>query len=73
MRIQMKQENHALEQLWERGVERASEDETRQQPLDAETINHAAGLSVKAGLRAGLWGATKECTQSCSCHGTCTC
>lgn len=59
---------HNLEQLWERGIERATEDTSGTNEISNEKLGETAGLHIKTGISAsGLWGTT-----SCSCQQGCT-
>lgn len=44
-----------LQEQWARAVERATEDKQDRDELDADRLNHAAGLHVQAGVQAGAW------------------
>lgn len=45
-----------LEQLWQRGVERAAEEHARQPELHALDWHEIAGLQIRSGIQAGLEG-----------------
>lgn len=59
-----------IEQVWQRAIERALEDDTRAQEL-GETLNDSAGLAIQSGVKAGRgWGnesalCTDRCTRIC--------
>lgn len=65
--MQNKNQAQHLNERWDAAVERAQQEQARATELDAELLNDAAGLHVRAGVRAGGW------THSCSCDNTCTC
>ena len=57
-----------LQDLWERGIERATADKSTLQELGDAKLGEVAGLQIKSGLESGgLWGST-----SCSCQAGCT-
>ncbi len=57
-----------IEHLWERAVERASEEMLPRQELAEQNLNEIAGMRVKSGAKAGgLWGATNGCSASATC------
>lgn len=57
---------YELQERWERAVERAAEENMREQELN-ETLTESAGLHIKSGVdAAGVWGTT-----SCTCQNTC--
>ncbi len=61
-----------LQQQWERGIERATEEQPTHQELGG-MLNEAAGLHIKSGAQAGgLWGSTScSCVNSCDCSNIC--
>jgi len=42
-----------LQEMWERGVERASEESPHAQELDESKLNEVAGLRIRSGLQGG--------------------
>lgn len=50
-----------LADQWQDAAERAKEQAKRVQELAAENLDAAAGLQVKSGVKAGLWGDSKYC------------
>ena len=56
--------NERLQEQWDRAVAQAEQELCRVPELDAESLNHAAGLDVQSGVKAGGW------THQCS-HRTC--
>lgn len=62
--------SHFIEQLWERAVEHAMEENTREEEI-GEMLNDSAGLAIQAGVKAGRgWGnesalCTDRCTRIC--------
>ncbi|HZQ07060.1 MAG TPA: hypothetical protein VFD70_10810 [Anaerolineae bacterium] len=58
-----------LAEAWEHAAERAAEKQSCIQEL-GEELDDAAGLHVRAGLKAGAW--SHDCSTSCN-HRTCVC
>ncbi|HZQ05356.1 MAG TPA: hypothetical protein VFD70_02165 [Anaerolineae bacterium] len=47
---------HVLAQLWQRGVERAAEEQARKQEFDTRDLQEIAGCQIRSGIQAGLEG-----------------
>ncbi len=57
-----------MEQDWNRAVEQAHTNETRDHALDTNQLDSAAGLNVKSGVKAGGWlPATYTQGMTCGC------
>lgn len=55
-----------LEQLWEKGVERANEEQPPK-PLEEDAINAAAGFPVRSGAKAGAMDYAQARTSRTAC------
>jgi hypothetical protein len=53
--MEKKDQRQRLEREWERALEHANEQESRQDTLTIDDLNDAAGLRVKLGITSGDW------------------
>lgn len=53
--MKKKLSHQQLQTEWERAAELAQETQTRDQILDRDTLDTAAGLRVQSGVQAGDW------------------